>query len=945
MQKTVSRILNGAGLLAGVSLLALIDIHGATAQQADQPVASASDGIEEVVVTARRREERVQTVPVAITAFSQQDLVEHHIERVQDLTRAVPSLGTSQTQSDANAPYASQLNLRGLAGTVIYFAGVPLGSGDGNNQGLTHASGPGYYYDLDHVEIDKGPQGTLFGKNSIGGLISLEPKRPTNNFEGYAEVTLGDYNDREFEGAVNVPIISDKLMVRIAGQADTRDGYTKVQGSDKNLDDVNYQAWRVGVTVRPTDDFENYLLYDGYWQHSNGSSTILYSVDPNHVLSTINEGGGHLLPVTLTGSGPVPGGAALGYLPTRYSLYPTLTSLLAQQQALGVRTEIGRVPPGLGKDYFYGFTDIATWDLSDAFTIKNIAAARVTKSLGTSDDSGTALPILTVGDPVNPHGWEENSVQYSEELQLQGKSLNDRLSWVAGGYLDFDHPLGANLVESEAAGALTQAQSHNSSRSQAAFIHGIYDLGDYVEGLRFTAGYRYTWDFVSVATQNTKVTDTVTRNAAGAPTNCTNLVVDNNCVSAANAHYSAPGWNVSLDEQLTEHTLLYVRSGNAYRPGGLNFLVPPPFQEYKPEHVTDVELGIKSDWELLGVKARTNFDAFHTDYKSIQVSQLVLVPTAGGGTPRVNTITTNAASAELEGVEFDATFVPIEGLEISPQFSYVYSHYGQYPATAGLAANPPFLYFPKTKYAVTGTYHLPVDAALGDISLTGIYSFYGQQYDSNLTAEPYNIIPSHDQFDIRVDWANIMGSTFDAAFFMTNVTNNTYVTGAYPIYAQFGFEALTYNAPRMFGITMKYRFGGASEETETAAAYTPPPVVTPAAAMPKSYLVFFDFNKSDLTPQALTIVDQAARNAAPAKVTKLEVTGHTDTVGSDAYNMRLSRRRAESVAAELEKKGIPSSEIEIVAKGKRDLLVPTADGVKEPQNRRVQIVYEDGAAS
>ena len=109
--------------------------------------------------------------------------------------------------------------------------------------------------------------------------------------------------------------------------------------------------------------------------------------------------------------------------------------------------------------------------------------------------------------------------------------------------------------------------------------------------------------------------------------------------------------------------------------------------------------------------------------------------------------------------------------------------------------------------------------------------------------------------------------------------------------------------------------------------------------------MFFDFNKSDLTPQAVSIVNQAAANAGPAHVTQLTVTGHTDTVGSDAYNMRLSRRRAESVAAQLEKDGIASSEIAIVAKGKRDLLVPTADGVKEPQNRRVQIVYDGGPTS
>jgi outer membrane protein OmpA-like peptidoglycan-associated protein len=110
-------------------------------------------------------------------------------------------------------------------------------------------------------------------------------------------------------------------------------------------------------------------------------------------------------------------------------------------------------------------------------------------------------------------------------------------------------------------------------------------------------------------------------------------------------------------------------------------------------------------------------------------------------------------------------------------------------------------------------------------------------------------------------------------------------------------------------------------------------------------MVFFDFNKSDLTSQAVSIVDTAAKNAAMAKVTQLVVTGHTDTVGSDAYNMRLSRRRAESVAAELEKQGIAASEIEIVAKGKHDLLVPTKDGVREPQNRRVQIVYAGGAGA
>ncbi len=178
---------------------------------------------------------------------------------------------------------------------------------------------------------------------------------------------------------------------------------------------------------------------------------------------------------------------------------------------------------------------------------------------------------------------------------------------------------------------------------------------------------------------------------------------------------------------------------------------------------------------------------------------------------------------------------------------------------------------------------------------------------------------------------------------ITNLTDIKGVSTAVVTSNSGGYQAFPL-PPRMFFVTLAAKFGEANASAPVTAAYVPPPARAPMAP-PKSYLVFFDFNKSDLTPQAVTIVDQAAKNAGPAKVTQLTVTGHTDTVGSDAYNMRLSRRRAESVAAELEKDGIPSSEIAIVAKGKRDLLVPTKDGVKEPQNRRVQIVYDGGASS
>jgi len=129
--------------------------------------------------------------------------------------------------------------------------------------------------------------------------------------------------------------------------------------------------------------------------------------------------------------------------------------------------------------------------------------------------------------------------------------------------------------------------------------------------------------------------------------------------------------------------LLYVRSGNAYRPGTTNPQLPLEFQSLKPEHVTDVEIGVKSDWTLYGVHARTNADVFHTHYKDIQVQRTVTIKDASGTLHSVS-IVQNAASSDLEGGELEATFVPITGLEISPKGAYIFTNYnGDYPDSLG----------------------------------------------------------------------------------------------------------------------------------------------------------------------------------------------------------------------------------------------------------------------
>ncbi len=222
----------------------------------------------------------------------------------------------------------------------------------------------------------------------------------------------------------------------------------------------------------------------------------------------------------------------------------------------------------------------------------------------------------------------------------------------------------------------------------------------------------------------------------------------------------------------------------------------------------------------------------------------------------------------------------------------------------------------------------------------------GSQY-SDVQNYSFYRLPSYSNVNATVGYAFL--DNYEVSLNIDNLLNSRATlqiaeAGGLQTNPATSLDQYIFQAPLSAVVTLKAHFSGGEDAPAPTAAYVPPPVVAPAPVA-HSYMVFFDFNKSDLTPQAVNIVDQAAHNAGPAKVTKLEVTGHTDTVGSDAYNMRLSRRRAESVAAQLEKDGIASSEIEIIAKGKRDLLVPTADGVKEPQNRRVQIVYEGGASS
>jgi outer membrane protein OmpA-like peptidoglycan-associated protein/outer membrane receptor protein involved in Fe transport len=411
-------------------------------------------------------------------------------------------------------------------------------------------------------------------------------------------------------------------------------------------------------------------------------------------------------------------------------------------------------------------------------------------------------------------------------------------------------------------------------------------------------------------------------------------------------------------------------------------LIPPPGlpqdKAFGDEKVQGGEIGMKSRW--LDHRLDVELTAYDYRYSGLQVGAIIPV---AGAVPVTRTI--NAGAALVYGLEGKVIYDPpeIEGLTLHAAADWNRGRfktlnnvpcYGGQSIAAG--CNEVFS-------TATGGFTAQNQSGLAMVRAPDWQVNFGFDYEMSINSDLTFVFSNNTQYSSK--YVTGLGAVFyQPAFFKTNVSmtlqidddtwevafigkdlndelttgncSNSNARGGLLGFQSTGGSPLSFpgldvgpdtvgcwmDRGRELWLQVTYKFRG-GEPAPATTPYVPPPPAPPAVA--RSYMVFFDFDKSDLTPDAVKIVDQAAANAAPAKATTITVTGHTDTVGSDAYNMRLGKRRAESVAAQLEKDGIPSSEIVLISKGKRDLLVPTKDGVREPQNRRVTIVYDGGPMS
>ncbi len=959
-----------AALCATSALCAFTAFDSAVAQQGAQPSASTGAGqLEEIVVTARKTEEKLQVSPVSITALSSAKLEAQGVTAPIALNGLAPNLNVSQ-----GSGYGTSCNvtMRGVnqadnvltndAPVALYLDGVYMGRQMACNFDLV---------DLERVEVLRGPQGTLFGRNTTGGAINFITKQPDDDFWIEQKVEYGSYNDFHTRTTVNTGQIANTgLKALLSYSHHQNDGYVR------NL-------------ALPKDEGFGSLDSDAFYFDLHGD--VLDTLSFDYRIDYTHE---HDFPLadSLTYASPV-NQAYFGSSP-KFGGAPLVLNKGIQDP----QNSSNAGPPNL--DEIYGHSLTVNWDIADEFRLKSISAYRSFADDSHSDQTGQGIlkgPVLTStgvqvqqvngfvtlcpGDtPVFASNTCDHQRQYQLSQEVQAVGTIGEFKYVTGLFF-FDEKVheqdpealtiavptagatGAAILEGFGVPAafvnyiqtnplVIKANNtigfqatpvtnyYSESKSFAAYGQASY-RPDYLDDkFEFTAGLRYTYDQKTIQLRDFSAT------APGCYTDGPNCSGYNGAKNFHNLSYLLSG-----SYQLTDDAFLYAKISSAYKSGG--FSARTPGDVYNPEQDTSYEGGIKTEW--LDHRLRINADFFYAEYDDAQIN----VFTEDPKTHAAASVTTNAGSLNYTGGELEFSFIPAEHWLIDGSFGYTDPQFNQFITldqktgkNVNLADQAIDNYTSKMTYAVGLQYDFD-PFSFGDLTVRMDYNFASPKTFHPLTSiSPLNdIIKSQNYHNLSayVLLKNIETDygSWQAKFFGQNLLDEQ------QRYAGIDFEIVSglsyfgnnsYNPPQTFGFELTYKFEPKTESPAAPAAYTPPPAQAPMGA-PKSYLVFFDFNKSDLTSQATQIVDQAASNAGPAHVTRLTVTGHTDTVGSDAYNMRLSRRRAESVAARLEKDGVPSSEIEIVAKGKRDLLVPTADGVKEPQNRRVQIVYDNGASS
>jgi iron complex outermembrane receptor protein len=719
--------------------------------------------LEEVVVTAQKRQESLQDVPLAVSAVTGDKIADLHITDLQGLRGSVPNV---QINNFSNTPN----------GAVFFIRGVGVSEPDpyaGNTVSVVVDGVPQTFnmialldlFDIERVEVLRGPQGTLFGANTTGGVINVVTNQPTGEFGGKAELSVGNWDRRDAKLAVDFPIIENVLAGKVTLMHHQRDGWVDNVVNGDDMGSQNITAGRGYLKWTPADDFDATLMTE-YVRSRNGSPIVV--------------------------SGAVPGEALF---------VPPGTQGMYQQPCVSVNQPCdapddydsanSSVPDQSDRDT-YSATLTMNWYDTGIGDVVSITGYKEFELEEYTDQDGT--PLFLDDTFRETEGW-----QFSQELRTT-INLTDRLEILLGGFYlqtHYEH-LQDFRIQFAAPGFRQENPQEQDRWAGSVFGQAYYDLTDKLQllfGLRFTheekemeAGIR---NFIDL--------DGMVDFGGGIPIGGF-LVEDED-------EWDNWGGKIGLNYQLNPDVLLYGYYARGFKSGGFTGRVgiPADIGPFDPEKVDTYEAGIKGDF--FDGMMRANLAAFYTEYEDMQLAQIYFTEDAMGTIVQGNTIL-NAATSTIQGLELEMTFLPpVPGLTIGATLGYLDAEFDEFEAFDPNIGS--FVDYsgndlqntPEFTGSLSATYEFPL--ADGEARARVEYQYSDEKYLTSFDNSPRTLIQSTDLVNATLDWSPDNGN-WTIGLWARNLTDERYLASVFE--ARGTLAIANYAPPREWGASVKFEF-------------------------------------------------------------------------------------------------------------------------------------------
>lgn len=743
---------------------------------ASPSLAASEKGIEEVIVTAERREASLQEVPVAVTAFTEAGLESQQVSTIGDLQALVPNL--SIHVGDANN---AVVYIRGIGqidsiaffepGVGIYLDDVYLGRAQGAFLDVI---------DVERIEVLRGPQGSLYGRNTVGGAIKYVSSAPSDEFTGKVSATVGNYGRMDLKASLSGPLAGDSLTGSLTVAQLGHDGYTDNQFDGKEDGDRDVMFYRGVLKYEPSDDFSLQFAVD----YSDG--------DPNRSRTPSKE-----TPISLLIVDPYTFGTSTQVFP-------------ADKDPFKVNADFNRVE----FTETTGYSLNATWALSDSLTLKSITSYREL-------EYGTEIDLD--GTPINAFGifYFNDQSQVSQELQLSYQG--ERLSVVSGLYYfnedgdTFDGGVFNNFLIASAGEADFETDSY---AIFSQFDYAITDRLTAIAGFRYTEEekdyQRQTEDFDLTALAGLTI-DPMTFAVSYANPNLLNpsssdlklrggIGVPRPFADPDSASFENFSPKVGLKFQQDENTHWYVTASTSFKSGGFNGrLADGQLEPYEEETLTSFEVGLKK--QAFDNKLQVNAALFYNEYDDLQVSSFEAAP---GGTSLLP-VFSNAGEAVIQGIEIEIIALLSDRLTLNANIGYLDAEYKEYFAEADTTTNQvldvsderSMVNAPEWDTFI-GLNYLLASGDWGELSLLADMSYRSKTYlevnsSENLAQGGYTLFNAAIGFESSDGhWRAMLGGK--------NLSDKEYRSHAFDLSAFPGVELGYYNAPRTYSLSVSYNF-------------------------------------------------------------------------------------------------------------------------------------------